>query len=185
MKTDLVLDFSFPELIAPFVESADGEGPIADIIAAGMWAAVDTLAQSISMETPVNFGHLSGAISQAKTVEYGQSAWTGTVSDGGVTYGWPVEYGRPPGPRMPLEGIASLELWVKRKGLQWTRKLKSGGTTPMTANQMAWAIAVHISKHGQEGKFMFREGLRLSTPAIDQIFASILDDIATMWGAAD
>lgn len=179
---DLILDFNFPELIAPLIESADGEGPVADIILAGMWAAVDTLAQSITLETPVNLGHLSTAISQAKTVEYGQSVWTGTVSDGGIAYGLPVEFGRKPGRQPPIE---PLEFWIKRKGIQWSRKLASGRTVPMTTNEMAWAMAIHIATHGTKGAFMFKKGLEIAQPAIDQIFASILDDIAEMWGAAD
>jgi hypothetical protein len=176
-----VLNFTFDELIAPLVRSAQGEGPIADTIEAGMWAAVDTLAQAIVMETPVNVGHLSTAISQAKSVTYGDSVWTGVVSDGGIAYGLPVEYGRKPGRRPPIEPI---EFWIKRKGIQWSRTLKSGKTVPMTTNQMAWALAMHIAAHGTKGAFMFREGLRIATPAIDKIFQGIVDNIAQKWGAA-
>ena len=181
-QPDLVLDFTFPELLAPLIDSAQGRGPIADTVTAGMWAAVDTLAQAIVMETPSNTGILSTAISQAKEVHFGDSVWTGTVSDGGVAYGLPVEFGRKPGGKISLKMVDSLEFWIKRKGIQWSRKLKSGKAKPMTANQMAWAIAVHISVHGTKGAFMFREGLRIATPAIDQIFAGIMDDIAKIWG---
>lgn len=180
-QAGLVLDFTFPELIAPLIKSASGEGPIADTIEAGMWAAVATLAQAIVMETPVNFGHLSAAIGQAKSVSYGDSVWTGTVSDGGIAYGLPVEFGRKPGRRPPIE---PLELWIKRKGIQWSRKLKSGRVVPMSTNQMAWALALHIAAHGTKGAFMFREGLRIANPSIDRIFEGIVDDIARQWGAA-
>ena len=181
-QADLVLDFTFDELIAPLVQSAQGEGPMADTIEAGMWAAVDTLAQAIVMETPVNTGILSGAISQAKEVTFGNSVWMGVVSDGGIAYGLPVEFGRKPGRQPPIE---PLEFWIKRKGIQWSRKLKSGRTVPMTTNQMAWALAIHIAAHGTKGAFMFREGLRIATPAIDKIFQSTMDDIAQKWGTGE
>jgi hypothetical protein len=179
-QADLVLDFTFPELLAPLIDSAQGKGPIADAITAGMWAAVDTLAEAIVMETPVNVGHLSTAISQAKSVNFGNSVWTGIVSDGGIAYGLPVEFGRKPGRRPPIEPI---EFWIKRKGIQWSRKLKSGKTKPMTTNQMAWALAMHIAAHGTKGAFMFREGLRIATPAIDKIFQDTMDEMAQKWGA--
>lgn len=178
----LELDFEWPDVIAPIVDSLDGEGPFADIIMADMWAAVDVLTQVIVDETPVQSGLLSAAISQAKTVDYGEGVWTGVVSDGGVEYGLPVEFGRAAGRPPPVEPI---ELWIKRKGIQWSRTTASGQVVPLTTNQMAWALVMHIAREGTQGAFMFREGMRIATPAIEQIYSHMLDAIVARWGAID
>ena len=115
-------------------------------------------------------------------MDYGEGVWTGVVSDGGVEYGLPVEFGRAAGRPPPVEPI---ELWIKRKGIQWSRTTASGQVVPLTTNQMAWALVMHIAREGTQGAFMFREGMRIATPAIEQIYSHMLDAIVARWGAID
>lgn len=180
----LTLDFSFPDLVADLLLAGSGTGPVADAVTDTMYAGVSLLAGQISALTPVNIGVLSGAIAQAQEVQFGRGIWEGVVSDGGVAYAEPVEYGQKPGgpkARPSKEMVDSIEFWVKRKGLGWSRTLKSGKQVPLSTRSMAWAIATHIRIHGKEGVFMFQKGFDASVPHIERMLNDLMVEIGQMW----
>ena len=178
IEAHLVLDFEFADVIADIVDSEGGVGPIADAILATSWAGVDLLAEQITVRTPVNTGNLSTAISQAKSVDYGDGVWEGAVTDGGVPYGLPVEYGRAPGKMPPVDDI---EYWVIRRGIKFTRKLKNGSEVPLDSRQTAWIIAMSIAKRGSKGAHMFREGFRAAEPHLERLWDDLMDEIERIW----
>jgi hypothetical protein len=186
-------EFSIPDLYRDFVSLSGGRGPLAREIRETLWKAVNLLAEQIVVRTPSNTGNLSGAISQAKQVQYGRGVWEASVTDGGVPYGLPVNYGRKPGRRPPVDDI---EYWVKRKKIQWMIDRKNKPPRPATTREMAWAIAVSIAMHGtfksgtyhDDGSFahpgppmMFERGMEAAEPYIDDLFAELLDRIANHW----
>lgn len=192
-KIELQREFDVPDLYKDFVLAAEGRGPVAREIRSILWTAVNLLAEQIVVRTPSNTGNLSGAISQAKQVTFGEGAWEGVVTDGGVPYGLPVNYGRKPGRRPPVDDI---EYWVVRKKLQWMIPRKSG-LRPATTREMAWAIAMSIALHGtfrrgtfhDDGSFshegppkMFERGMAAASPHIDKLWVELLDRIAEQWG---
>jgi hypothetical protein len=73
--------------------------------------------------------------------------------------------------------VDDIKLWVLRKQLQWYRD-----GTPMTVDQMAWALARHIGKEGTEAVEMYKKGLAASKPTVDIIWERMLDDIIREWG---
>lgn len=186
-------DFDVPELYEDFVLLAGGRGPLAREIRTALWTGVNLLAEQIVVRTPSNTGNLSGAISQAKHVTYGRGVWEAVVTDGGVPYGLPVNYGRKPGRRPPIDDI---EYWVIRKKIQWMIPLKRG-PRPATTREMAWAIAMSIAMYGtfrrgtynDDGSFshegpprMFERGMEAASPHIDKLWSELLDKIADHWG---
>lgn len=180
---ELVLDYEIKDLFAEIVLSEQGRGPFSDAIMLRMHEATSLLAKLIVDETPVNFGHLSGAISQSPTVFYGDKTFYGEVSDGGIEYAIPVEYGVQPftgkGPSRKM--VENLQLWIVRKQLQWYKTLKSGKTVKLTPEQMAWALAWHIAKTGTEGAFMFKKGLDQAKPHIDRLWEDLIGDLQVIW----
>ena len=181
----LTLDFDFDDVISEIVMSEHGKGEFSAKIELSMWEAVSVLAKAVVDETPVNFGHLSGAISQAKEVTYAEryQGWLGEVGDGGIQYAEPVEYGYPPfsggkGPSRKM--VESIMLWIIRKRIQWTKNGK-----PVPTESMAWAMAWHFAKNGNEGFEMFKKGVKNSKPMIGKIWGNLMDDLVTTWEGRD
>lgn len=186
VKPTLELQFSFDEVMSPIIQSEKGVGPFSEAIELALYEAVSVLAKLIVDETPVNLGHLSGAISQSKEVWYGDQVWYGQVSDGGIQYAEPVEfgYGPFPGGKGPSKKMVdSMELWIVRKQLKWYRSLRSGGSVPMTSRQMAWALSWHFAKHGNEGAHMFEKGIKAAIPHVDKIWSMLMDELQVIWGS--
>lgn len=184
-KPQLVLDFEFPALISEIILVERGQGPFSDAIELSMYEAISVIAKLVVDETPVNLGHLSAAISQSKDISYGKNAWYGEVSDGGIAYAPPVEYGIEPfkggkGPSRKM--VDNLTLWIVRKQIQWYRKRKKGGDVKMTSEQMAWALAWHIARHGTEGAHMFEKGVKAAIPHVNKIWENLLDELTKKWG---
>ncbi len=181
---ELTLEFDFDDAISEIVLSEHGQGPFSAKIELSMWEAVSILAKSVVDETPVNFGHLSGAISQAKEVNYSERfrGWLGEVGDGGIQYAEPIEYGYPPfagkGPSKAM--VQSIELWIVRKQIQWYRNGK-----PIPTESMAWALSWHFAKHGNEGFEMFKKGIENAAPVVDKIWGNLMDDLVTTWGGRE
>jgi len=188
-------DFNIPDLYKDMVALAGGHGPLAREIRSTLWTAVNLLAEQIVVRTPSNTGNLSGAIAHDKEVSYGQGVWEAVVTDGGVPYGLPVNYGRKPGRRPPIDDI---EYWVIRKRIQWMVPRKSGAR-PATTREMAWAIAMSIALNGtfrrgtfnDDGTFshpgppqMFERGMEAAAPHIDKMFEKLMDRIAEIWAQA-
>jgi hypothetical protein len=106
-----------------------------------------------------------------------------------------MEYGRPPGKMPPIEAIA---LWVKRKGLAGTYKIKAdkrglhgrqGGAKQKNSEDLsvAWAIAKSIAKKGTRGwpnkdYLMFTRGFEASKEHIVKAFDDAIDNILHHWG---
>lgn len=181
---ELVLEFDIPSFIADIVASERGEGPISEAILLNLEESTRLIAKLVTDETPVNFGHLRGAIGQSVHVWYGDHAYYGEVSDGGIRYAMPVEYGAKPfyPPKRPPQQMAdSLQLWIVRKQLQWHRTTKTK-TVPMSPEQMAWALAWHIAKTGSEGAHMFKKGLEKAEPHIRKNWDKLLDELLIIWG---
>lgn len=176
---EIVFEDTFSHLVADLVDAEEGEGPIADEIYTSMVEATSLVAKLISEETPVNLGHLSGAIAQATDVNYGGRVWQGEVGDGGIPYGFSVNFGRKPGKMPPVDDI---EYWIIRKQLQWHRTLASGQSKAMTTREMAWALAKHIAKEGTDGVFMFEEGVKKAKPHVEAIWGDLMDRIEQVWG---
>lgn len=180
----LDLQFELPEVIAEIVQSEKGEGPFSEAILLSLEESTSLLAKLITDETPVNFGHLRGAISQSKSVYYGESVFYGEVSDGGIRYAIPREYGSDPFyPKKPSrEMVKSIELWIVRKQIQWYRALRSGKSVPMSPRDMAWALSWHIAKNGTEGAHMFEKGMKAAEPHIRRHWEQLMDQLVTLWG---
>lgn len=187
-------EFDVPDIYKDFLLAVKGRGPMARDIRKVLWMGVNLLAEQITVRTPSNTGNLSGAISQAKTVSYGAGVWEAIVTDGGVTYGLPVNYGRKPGRRPPVDDI---EYWVIRKKIQWFIDRKKKGPRPASTREMAWAIAMSISIYGtfrkgtynDDGSFshagppkMFERGMEAASPHVDKLWVSLLDKLAEHWG---
>lgn len=187
-------EFDVPDIYKDFLLAVKGRGPMARDIRKVLWMGVNLLAEQITVRTPSNTGNLSGAISQAKTVSYGAGVWEAIVTDGGVTYGLPVNYGRKPGRRPPVDDI---EYWVIRKKIQWFIDRKKKGPRPASTREMAWAIAMSISLYGtfrkgtynDDGSFshagppkMFERGMEAASPYVDKLWVGLLDKLAEHWG---
>lgn len=184
--------FEIPDLYKDFVLMAGGRGPLAREIRRILWTGVNLLAEQIVVRTPSNTGNLSGAISQAKHVAYGDGVWEAAVTDGGVPYGLPVNYGRKPGRRPPIDDI---EYWVIRRKIQWMIPRKKGPRRA-TTREMAWAIASSIALYGtfrrgtyaDDGTFlhegppkMFERGMDAAAPHIDKLWDELMDTITKHW----
>lgn len=111
--------------------------------------------------TPVNIGNLRGSLTQDIRGE--PVNLTGNVFTD-VIYGWPTEEGRKPGKMPPVDAI---EYWVRRKL----------GVTSGESRQVAFMIARAIGRRGTKGVKMFERGLEKATPAIIQIYSSMVDRI--------
>lgn len=148
----------------------NGRGEIGWMITDAMVQSLSVLKQEIVARTPVNFGHLRGSIyteinGTPANMEGSVANLHGTTLPA-VLYGWPVERGRAPGKWPPRDAI---ELWVVRKGLA------RAGTRE--ASSIAFLIARAIGQRGTKGAAMFYKGLEAATPAIDRIWANLLDSI--------
>jgi hypothetical protein len=146
------------QLLKRIDELEQGSGPFGQMLTGTMQAALDLLEQEIVLRTPVNAGLLRGSIA---TAIHGRSPYIeGTVGTS-ISYGEPVEYGRKPGKRPPVDAI---EAWVTRKGI----------APEGQERQVAFLIARAIGRRGKPGAFMFRDGLAAAEPRILQLF----DDLA-------
>lgn len=114
-----------PELLAKHMRNA-------------MDASLDLLIYWTSAETPVNLGLLRGSWTKEITGE--RAALTGEMFTP-LIYGWPVERGRRPGKRPPVEAI---KMWARRKL----------GLTGKELDQAAFLIARAIGRRGTEGAAM-------------------------------
>jgi len=144
---------------------------VADEIYATMELSLGVFEQAVKLETPVNTGNLRGSI--ATEITGTPANMTGLVVTP-LLYGWPVERGRQPGTPPP---VGPIELWVIRKGLEWTYKTKSGKVRPMTTRQMAFIIARSIGKKGTSGAAMFYKGFQAALPAVERLWLGLPDRV--------
>ncbi len=154
------------------------EGRLGDIVrhemAESMEQSLITFEQAVKLETPVNFGTARASIAREM---YGTPVdLTGMVTIG-VPYGYYVENGRAAGRMPPVEAI---ELWVIRKGFQWTTK-SGGKTRPMTSRQMAFVIARSIGERGTKGAHMFKKGYKLALPEVEKYWADLPNRVAARY----
>jgi len=144
---------------------------------AAMADAVEAVALDIASEArrraPVNTGALRASIA-ARGVS---STPTEARAEAGSTavYAAPMEDGREPGKHPGKAAIPAIELWVKRKGLAWTRHYKTKPDRPMTVTEMAWAVAAVIKKRGIKGRHYMAGGLLAARASIGRKFAAVYD----------
>jgi len=163
------------EIVALF---ENAPGVIEDETHKTVQMSLDVFQQAVQLETPKFDGHLQASITTE--IDGTPVDLTGTVSTP-LIYGKPVEDGRAAGRMPPVEAI---ELWVIRKGLQWSYTDKRGNTREMTTHQMAYVIARAIG-HGTTrfqkagGAKMFQKGFDNALPLVeaewDRLWDRVLD----------
>ena len=146
-------------------------GIVAEETGKAMQASLDTFQQAVMLEWPVSSG--AGRASTTTEVNGTPVNLTGTVSTP-LIYGWPVEDGRAAGRMPPVEAI---ELWVIRKGLQWSYKDRL-----MTTHQMAYVIARAIGRGTTRfqkagGAKMFQAGFDNALPEVEAEWDRLLDRV--------
>lgn len=178
-EPSIEIESSLAVELQPFIDAERGSGPVSDMIELRVHEVTELMAKLIAAETPVNLGVLAAGIAQSGSVSYGKKAWYGEVTDGGVPYSIPVEFGVQPfknkGPSKDM--IRSLELWILRRQLKWFDKAGRA----MSPNQMAWALGWHIAKTGTDGTEMFLKGVQQAKPHVEKILAGLMDDIEAWW----
>lgn len=95
-----------------------------------------------------------------------------------------IEYGRAAGKMPPVEAIA---LWVKQRGLAGVFSVKTRKRLGSKAKKRkedlsaAWAIAIHIMRHGTKPQWVFKQAAEASEDYIDKVFNEAVDDIINHW----
>ena len=163
MTQDLTLD----------IELAGMEDVIADVdvfpqmvgreLTVAMEASLDFLKGQVKTRTPVNTDKLAGSINHGITSQFPNLVgFVGTP----VEYAPVMEYGRKPGTK-DADGkydnfpkVDAIRLWVHQV-------LKLSGKE---ADSVAFLVARSIAKKGIKGRHMFKEGLEVSEPQINQLF---------------
>ena len=155
MTDGLVLDVQLSGL----EETAASVGAYPQFVSQELTLAMDKalglLEGAVSARTPVNFGHLKASIQGHILTPFPNLSGVVTTPK---EYGIVMEEGRRAGAKMPP--VNAIKLWVVRKL----------GIPPEEADGVAFVIARSIAKKGIEGRHMFKEGLEVSEPHINQLF---------------